>query len=137
MAAVLLLRLHAFTGRDGYRQRAEELLRLYHEPTRKNPFGFASYLEALERWVDGQTEVVVVGDESETAMLWQAVAERYLPNHVLVAARPQDTEPLAPARDRPAVGGRPTAYVCRGFTCSAPATDAAALAAALGGAPGA
>jgi uncharacterized protein YyaL (SSP411 family) len=137
MAAVLLLRLHAFTGRDGYRQRAEELLRLYHEPTRKNPFGFASYLEALERWADGQTEVVVVGDESETAMLWQAVAERYLPNHVLVAARPQDTEPLAPARDRPAVGGRPTAYVCRGFTCSAPATDAAALAAALGGAPGA
>jgi uncharacterized protein YyaL (SSP411 family) len=69
----------------------------------------------------------VVGDESETAMLWQAVAERYLPNHVLVAARPQDTEPLAPARDRPAVGGRPTAYVCRGFTCSAPATDAAAI----------
>jgi uncharacterized protein YyaL (SSP411 family) len=130
-AAVLLLRLHALTGEDAYRRRAEELLRLFYEPTRKNPFGFASYLEALERWTAGQTEVVVVGEESETAALWQAVAERYVPNHVLVAARSDDGAPLAPARDRPSVGGRPTAYVCRGFTCSPPVTDAGALAAAL------
>ena len=35
---------------------------------------------------------------------------------------PGDPTPLAPARDRPAVGGRATAYVCRHFTCSAPVT---------------
>ncbi len=33
--------------------------------------------------------------------------------------------------DRPAVGGRPTAYPCRGFVCDLPVTDPEALRAAL------
>ena len=33
--------------------------------------------------------------------------------------------------DRPLVGGRPTAYVCRHFVCEAPTTDPATLAALL------
>ena len=37
--------------------------------------------------------------------------------------------PLLP--DRIAVGGQPTAYVCRGFVCDLPVTDAAALEARL------
>ena len=35
-------------------------------------------------------------------------------------------------RDRPAVGGRATAYVCERFLCHMPVTDADALAAQLG-----
>jgi uncharacterized protein YyaL (SSP411 family) len=33
--------------------------------------------------------------------------------------------------DRPLVGGHSTAYVCRGFVCSAPVTDVSALSAAM------
>jgi uncharacterized protein YyaL (SSP411 family) len=33
--------------------------------------------------------------------------------------------------DRPPVGGRAAAYVCRGFVCSAPVTDVSALSAAM------
>ena len=33
--------------------------------------------------------------------------------------------------DRPAIGGRPTAYPCRGFVCDLPVTDPDALRAAL------
>jgi len=65
----------------------------------------------------------VVADSSASAQpLWIAAARAYLPHRTLVAATPGDPTPLAPARDRPAVEGRATAYVCRHFTCSAPVT---------------
>jgi uncharacterized protein YyaL (SSP411 family) len=35
-------------------------------------------------------------------------------------------------RDRPAVNGRATAYVCRGFVCQRPTTDLAELALSVG-----
>ncbi|HJQ75541.1 MAG TPA: hypothetical protein VJ814_11670, partial [Gaiellaceae bacterium] len=129
VAAHVLLRLHHLLGEDRYRARAEEVLRLYHDEAAQNPFAYAGYLQALELWTEGPTEVVVVGerDRPETGALWGEVAATYLPHRVLVAAAPDDPDPLVPARDRPPVDARPTAYVCRNFTCSAPVTDPAAL----------
>jgi uncharacterized protein YyaL (SSP411 family) len=129
VAAHVLLRLHHLTGEARHRERAEEILRLFHAEARENPFAYTTYLQALELWVEGPVEVVVVGGGADA--LWAEVAAAYLPHRVLVAARTQDAEPLAPARDRPAVDGRPTAYVCRNFACSPPATDAAMLRALL------
>jgi len=39
---------------------------------------------------------------------------------------------VALLRDRPLVGGKPAAYVCRHFVCEAPITDPARLAEAVG-----
>jgi len=50
-----------------------------------------------------------------------------MPDRLLVRVAPNDSDVPAVARDRPAVGGRATAYVCRRFTCSAPTTEPAAL----------
>jgi uncharacterized protein YyaL (SSP411 family) len=130
VAAHALLRLHHLTGAAPYRERAEEILRLYHGEAARNPFAYATYLQALELWAEGPVEVVIVDGRPGGAAeaLWAAVASVYLPHRTLVAATPEDPEPLAPARDRPAVDGRPTAYVCRHFTCSAPVTEPEALA---------
>jgi hypothetical protein len=124
VAARVLLRLAHLTGEGAYRTRAEEILRLYHDEAARNPFAYAAYLEALEFYAEGPAEVIVVGRRSdpEVEALWGAVAASYLPHHVLVSAEPDDPDPLAPARARPAVDGRPTAYVCRNFTCSRPVT---------------
>jgi uncharacterized protein YyaL (SSP411 family) len=128
VAAHALLRMHFLTGAPYYRERGEEILRLYHGEAARNPFGYTSYLQALELWAGGPVEVVIVGPADGTAALWDAVAEPFLPHRVLVAGVPGETETLAPARERRAVAGRATAYVCRQFTCSAPVHEPAALA---------
>src|SRR6185503_19456525 len=111
VAAHTLLRLHHLTGEDSYRERAEDILRLYADEASRNPFGYATYLQALELYAEGPTEVIVVAADGEDARpMWDAVAPTYLPHRTLVAAKPGEPAPLAPAKDRPAVGGRPTAY---------------------------
>ncbi len=133
VAAGVLLRLHTLTDDDRWRGRAEEILRLYHASAIKNPFGYTTYLEALERWSQGPTEVVIVGEPADPTVraMWRTVAARFLPYRVLVHATPGASDLPAPARDRPGVGNQATAYVCRDFACSQPVTDPTALAALL------
>jgi len=133
VAAITLLRLHAFTGEEHFRARAEEILRLYQGAAAENPFGYSTWLEALERWAEGAIEVVVVGppDAPDTNTLWRAVATRWIPHRILVRVAPDASDVPAVARDRPAVAGRPTAYVCRNFTCSRPVHTAQELLALL------
>ena len=59
--------------------------------------------------------------------LTRAAAERYVPSLVLAGGRARTTAEIPLLADRPAPGGRATAYVCRNYNCDAPVTDAAAL----------
>jgi uncharacterized protein YyaL (SSP411 family) len=54
-----------------------------------------------------------------------------VPNKTLVVADPAGATKLPVAEGKPQVEGRPTAYVCHGYTCSTPVTTAAALEALL------
>ena len=131
-AALVLLRLFSLTGVEAYRDRAEEILRLFHEPARKNPFGYVTCLEALERYVGGGTEIVLVGVAGTSSFeLERAVADCYVPHLSIVRSAPADGAPPPLAEGRPAVGGLPTAYVCRHFSCSRPLTSADELRALL------
>ena len=133
MAAVALLRLHALTGEERFQSRAEEILRLYQAAATENAFGYTTWLEALERWSEGATEVIIVGsrDAPDTHALWRATASRWIPHRTLVRVEPGASDLPAVARDRPATGGRATAYVCRHFACSRPVHTPEELAAIL------
>jgi uncharacterized protein YyaL (SSP411 family) len=94
-------------------------------------------LAAAEALIDGPVEVAVVGrrdDPSRAAML-EAVARSRRPGLVAVAGEPDDAAHAAVPllRERPAVDGVATSYVCRGFVCERPTTDVDELAGQLGG----
>jgi hypothetical protein len=121
LAAVGLLRLAALTGDDGYRSRAEEVLRLTGPLAAKHPTAFGHLLTAVDLHVHGPTEVVVAGERPD---LVRAVQSRFLPAAVLAWGERYDS-PLWEGRE----DGR--AYVCRGYACQLPAADEPTLVAQL------
>ena len=125
VAVMTLLRLAHHLDRDDYRERAEACLRLFAQPMRAQPFGFANLLAAVDFHADGPFEIAVVGDprDAGTAALLARLRARYLPNRTLMVLDPADAAPRpALLEGKTSVDGKPTVYVCRNRTCSPPAT---------------
>ena len=117
LTAVALLRLAALTGDDGYRARAEDILRLYGRMAERHATAFGHLLAAVDLSVHGTTEIAIVGDRPD---LVGAVQQRYLPGAVLAWGEPYDS-PLWDGR------ADSRAYVCRDFACQKPAIDVETL----------
>jgi uncharacterized protein len=86
-----------------------------------------------EALLAGPLEVAVSGPAGpERDVLAEAARRSSSPGAVVVVGEP-DAPGVPLLADRPLVAGRPAAYVCRGFVCSAPVTDVSALSAAMEG----
>ncbi|MBB4286354.1 thioredoxin domain-containing protein [Roseospira goensis] len=131
--AVALARLHLITGEARYRALAEGTVRAFLGVlTRIFPHS-GTLLEALEL-LEAGIQVVLVGPAAadDTRALARAVTESPAEGLVVTRLAPEASLPPGhPAHGKTMVDGRPTAYVCRGPVCSAPVTDADALAAQL------
>ena len=96
---------------------------------------FAGYSSAVaEAVLAGPYEIaIVVADPTDgaTGELVAAAHRHAPPGSVIVAGEP-DRPGVPLLAGRPAIGGRPTAYVCRGFVCDRPVTTVADLVARLG-----
>ena len=127
------LRLGALTGQPHHHDRAERILALFTPRAEQAPTGYGELLRGLERLLAGPVEVAVVGppDDDATASLVAAYRRRWRPGAVLAVGDEGATVPPL-LHDRPRVGGRPAAYVCRDFACERPVTDPADLGALLG-----
>jgi uncharacterized protein YyaL (SSP411 family) len=135
MATQTLLRLYHFGGNDLYRASAEKVLRSYCDAMESQPFGFAHMLCALDLYLEGAKEIVIVGNpaDADVKALIAEVNSLYLPNKVLQLATPgtalANISPLLQGKTQ--IDGKATVYVCQNFTCSAPVTSASELRALL------
>jgi uncharacterized protein YyaL (SSP411 family) len=135
----LLLRLAAVLDNGAYRQRGEAVLEGSLGLAVRYPIAFGHLLTAAGFASGDPVEIAIVGalgDPSTRALVETAHAV-YLPSRVMAVGDPSSTAsvPSPLLADRPLVGGRPTAYVCRGRVCLPPATDAGELAALLAETP--
>ena len=137
VGAMALIRLGTILGRKDFREKAERTLRLFQPLMREMPSGFGQMVCALDFFLQRPVEVAIVGplQADETQGLLAAVRKRWLPNHVVMLCDLEgDGEALEMIPQLPGkkqVDGRPTAYVCRDSTCSAPVTETRALEALL------
>jgi uncharacterized protein len=117
--ALALLRLEALTGERSYGEHAEGVFRLFATAAPRQPEAFAHLLRALDFHLAPTKEVALIGEDlSELAAVIRA---EHHPHQVL-AGGPEGSESPPLLKDRPALDGRPTAYVCESFACKAPVT---------------
>ncbi|HJW22458.1 MAG TPA: thioredoxin domain-containing protein [Candidatus Limnocylindrales bacterium] len=129
-ATFVLLRLAALTGEGRYRSAAERAISTITPFAVRYPTAFAMWLQAIDLALADVAEVAVVGDPSDAAteLLLSVAGGAYAPARVLACGRGDGSTSAVPLlHDRPMLGQRPTAYVCRGFACQAPVTDPDAL----------
>jgi uncharacterized protein len=129
MAAVVLLRLAAWTGVGVYRDAAERALRTVAGYVTRYPTGFAQWLNAMDFALHPIVEVAIVGEaaEPDTKALVAEVRRSWNPWRVVAAAADPTRSVIPLLADRILLDGKPTAYVCRGFVCRLPVVTAAGL----------
>ncbi len=118
------LRLHRYTGREDYRDKADGALRLFARGMTQQPFAFAHLLCGLDFAARPPVEIVIVTEpEAEGGRLMaEQIRRLYLPNRTLLVVRPNEAgTALPPARGKTGGAGGPAAWVCRGMTCYPPA----------------
>jgi uncharacterized protein YyaL (SSP411 family) len=146
VAAELLLRLALLTENQNHQRKAVTVFRLLRDQMVRYPSAFGYLLGALDFYLSTPQEIVCIGEvgADDSRALLREVWRRYLPNKVVAQSAENDAEAssvLPLLRERPALGGRATAYVCENYSCLQPVTTPSELAAQLDktkmkGAPG-
>lgn len=131
VAALNLMKLAIFLGRNDLRDLAEETMRSFSNMVA------SSRLERMQWAVlfyhEHPKEIAIIGDPKDpaTQALVAEAYRSYLPNKVVAVATPaqaaaEDATPLL--KRKTLRQGKPAAYVCRNYVCGRPVTSPADLA---------
>lgn len=142
VAALALLRLGRIVDNPDYRARVEAIFRAARPLLDKAPTAFGYTLTALHQFLEPPIEIAVLGDRSDpaTQALLDTAHAGFRPGKLVVGCSSGASQELAKRvpllRDKEAIDGRPTAYVCRDFSCQPPVVEPRDLARQLGSVEG-
>jgi uncharacterized protein YyaL (SSP411 family) len=129
----VLAHLYHLTGNGAYEARALLLLRAFAGDFRSVRYGMTNLLNGFDLLADPR-HIVIIGDPAAigTQAMIDDVLSSGTSNLILDRRAPgEDLPPDHPAFGKAMIDGKPTAYICRHGTCSAPVTDINSLQAAL------
>jgi uncharacterized protein len=135
VAAIALLRMHGYTGEDGYRAKAEQTLNLLAGAGGQYGLFAATYGIAAVYASYPHSQVVVVGEDETAEQLYsQAISSPVFGRSAIQLkfsqAVAQNLPPALAATvpELPAVkAGKTTAVVCSGFSCKPPVSTSEQL----------
>jgi uncharacterized protein YyaL (SSP411 family) len=135
MAAIALLRLHAYTDVAGYREKAEQTLEVLAGVAHQYGIFAATYGIAAELFSQPHTQVVVIGDGETADEIHAAALQSFNFGKTVLKLRADqavaqnlppvlaETIPALPAIKE----GKVVAIVCSGFSCLPPVFDSREL----------
>ncbi len=136
-AAILMMRLFSFTGDPKYRAKAEDTLEVFAGVADQFGIYAGTYGRAAVWLSRPETQVIVVGAESDATVLERAALQSYAENLSVVRVPQADPHLLPPALAETvpnvpgAKAGIALAIICSGFACRPPIVAPDELIAAL------
>jgi len=135
MAALVLPRLGMLIGREDLQQRGYTILKQANSGLAANPRAAMVQILAAQAFLQPGPEIAIVGANSaETNALLAAARLDYIPNALFARLDPAADSSAAAQKqipllkDKSAIGGKSTAFVCRNFACQRPVHTASELA---------
>ena len=128
-AAILMMRLHAYTNAAKYHDKAEDTLEVFAGAVEQFGIYAGTYGRAAIWLSHPHTQVVIVGTDAAAAELEHAAFATYAENLSVIRLPQADAHLLPPALAEtipnvPGVkGGKSMAIVCSNFTCQPPVTS--------------
>jgi len=141
-AAIALLRLHAYTHDEAYREKAQRTLEVFAGMAEQVGIFAGTYGIAASLFSTPHRQVVIVGSGEQADKLYAAAVAPFALGKSVVRipgeneALPQNLPPaLAETIPNlpPVEAGKPVAVVCSNFTCQPPVSDPDALSTELRG----
>ena len=131
LAVELLLRLGDLTADADMVRRARAVLETLAEPMARYPLAFGHALTAADMAVYGAVQLALAGDPAapDFRALARTASDVFVPSLIMAGgvAGTAGAAGIALLTDRPMRDRNATAYVCRGYSCDAPTTDAREL----------
>jgi len=140
VAMLNLLRLARLTAHPEYEEKAAGISRAFSNAIAQAPEAYTHVMSALDFALGPSYEVVIVGDPhaEDTRAMVRAVRKAFAPGIVVIfrpagAGTPDIIRLAEFTKDLSSLKGKATAYVCRGFRCDLPTTEADTMLALLHG----
>jgi uncharacterized protein YyaL (SSP411 family) len=128
LAVELLLRVSELYDDRDARRRATYVIESLAPAITRYPTAFGHMLGNADVAIHGAIEVALVGADASSELA-AVVADDYLPSLVLAGTMaPIGNDSIVLLKERAMRDDKPTAYVCRNFSCDEPTTDPRVLA---------
>ena len=123
--AKALVTYSALSGNGEYRKIAESLLAPVPEMAKTSPTAVGWGLVAAQALLCGPIQIAIIGrdDDALRRQFIKAAWQSSMPGTVIAFAKPTLDSPVDLLKDRPLIGEKTTAYLCRGFVCDQPTND--------------
>jgi len=129
IAAENLLRIGALTDDEDMRRRARDLFLAFGAQLEESPVGHTQMLSAVDLYLNSPTQIVIACDDLEDASEFvDEINRHFLPDKVIAFAGSRAADKVGSGlvsliKDKVAIQGKPTVYICENYTCRAPITE--------------
>ncbi len=123
-ASLVFMKLSAWLLEPEYERKAEKIFLAFYDDVSEYGLNSAFMMQALHLYTSGMKEVAVIGVKGDplTEEFLKAINQGFFPNTVFAFAYENDArkDEVPLLKDKQAINGKATAYVCHLGACQAP-----------------